>query len=69
MPRVEVVFFFIGLALGALISGAVVFACMKDEIWAKEGSRNGLWYEAVARGYAEQLETEDGKSAYRWKEK
>ena len=61
--------FAMGVALGLLVATIVCFNVMQDEAWFRERSRNGLWHEAVARGYAEQLETEDGKPAYRWKEK
>lgn len=59
----------IGIVCGLVAGTVIAFSIMQDEIHSKERSRNGLWYEAVARGYAEQLETEDGKPAYRWKEK
>ena len=59
----------IGLIVGALAGTGVAFSILHDELHSKERSRNGLWHEAIMRGHAEQIETEDGKPAYRWKEK
>lgn len=59
----------IGIAIGVLIGTACTFAKMSEDSKEKERSRKSLWQEAVVRGYADELETEDGKPAYRWKEK
>ena len=59
----------IGIAIGVLIGIACMFNRMHDIANDRERSRNDLWHQAILRGYAEQLETEDGKPAYRWKEK
>lgn len=59
----------IGIAIGVLIGSACTYTTMHDDIIYRKISRNSLWQEAVVRNYAEQFETEDGKPAYRWKEK
>ena len=59
----------IGLIIGASIGSLCTFAKMSEGTMGRDLSRNGLWQEAVVRGYADELEAEDGKPAYRWKER
>jgi len=59
----------IGIAIGALIGFACTFTKMSEDAKEQERSRRSLWQEAVVRGYADELEAEDGKPAYRWKER
>ena len=59
----------IGIAIGALIGFACTFTKMSEDAKEQERSRRSLWQEAVVRGYADELEAEDGKLAYLWKER
>lgn len=66
--RYNLLWCMIGFGVGLLIGTAVTFSNMQDELYSKDRSRNGLWHEAIMRGHAEQIETADGKPAYRWRE-
>lgn len=58
-----------GFVIGAILVGIPIFGLLSGKIDHIDHARKNVWREAIVRGYAEQLETEDGKPAYRWKEK
>lgn len=65
----DVLSFGFGFAVAAVLVGLPIFGILSEKIEDIDRARNRVWQEAIARGHAEQVEAEDGKPAYRWKEK
>lgn len=61
--------FVIGVIMGIGVQKAIVATNEYSVSGKMEFGRYQLWEEAVAKGYADRFETEEGKPAYRWKER
>lgn len=67
--RDEMVPFIFGLMIGSVLTGVLAVGLCSVALEGLQEANKRCWNEAISRGYAEQVQTESGDLAFRWKDK